>query len=188
MKKIPTLFVRDPGNMARVLPEVNPACDWVLAGEGQATSKYDGVCTMFDGAAWWSRREVKPDRPEPPNWVQVDADPITGKRTGWEPIEQSSFYKTFLFADANAITEPGTFELIGPKINQNPHGWSRHELVRHGAERVHFLDSGQPVTFDRLSNLLGYMHLVRGLPGYIEGYVWHHPDGRMAKIKARDFA
>lgn len=37
MKKIPTLLRRDPADMSRVLPEVNPGCEWVLAGEGRAT-------------------------------------------------------------------------------------------------------------------------------------------------------
>ncbi len=28
MKKIPTLFVRDPENMSRVTEEVTPGCEW----------------------------------------------------------------------------------------------------------------------------------------------------------------
>jgi hypothetical protein len=41
MEKIPTLFRRDPVDMKRVLPEVNPACQWVSDGEGLA---HDASC------------------------------------------------------------------------------------------------------------------------------------------------
>lgn len=58
MQKIPTMFVRDPDNMRYVIDEVTPGCEWVLAGEGTPTRKYDGTCVMFDGAEWWARREV----------------------------------------------------------------------------------------------------------------------------------
>jgi len=32
MRKIPTLFVRDPEDRAHVTDEVTPGCKWVLAG------------------------------------------------------------------------------------------------------------------------------------------------------------
>ena len=34
MKKIPTLFKRDPVNRSLVTREVNPDCQWVIDGEG----------------------------------------------------------------------------------------------------------------------------------------------------------
>lgn len=40
MKKIPTLFQRDPDDRAHVTRDVNPAAAWVLDGEGIATRKY----------------------------------------------------------------------------------------------------------------------------------------------------
>ncbi len=42
------------------------------------------------------------------------------------------------------------------------------------------VEVGAPVTFASLRALLtrGFAH---------EGIVWHHPDGRMAKLKRRDF-
>ena len=92
MKKIPTVFVRDRAT-GYVTDEVNPECEWVLAGEGVPTRKVDGTCVMFDGTAWWARREVKPGKTPPPGWQQVDHDEVTGKRVGWEPIEQSGFVK-----------------------------------------------------------------------------------------------
>jgi hypothetical protein len=177
VKKIPTLFVRDPEDRGRVLPEVTPGCEWVLAGEGRATRKYDGTCVMFDGTSWWSRREVKPGKTPPPGWVEVDHDDTTGKRVGWEPAEQSSFAKFLQEAvDRDEHEpEPGTYELVGPKVNGNPEGFESHAAVRHGQNELRHL----PLDFDGLAEWL------RGFP--YEGIVWHHPDGRMAKLKRRDF-
>lgn len=179
MKKIPTLFRRDPADMKRVLPEVNPECRWVLDGEGVATRKYDGTCLMLDeDGAWWARREVKPGKTPPQNYQPIMTDEATGKTVGWEPIEQSAFAKFLPEALAGAGPLPsGTYELIGPKVNGNPEGRTVHTLMSH----------------DRAAELPGAPRDFEGLAAWLaafngEGIVWHHPDGRMAKIKRRDFA
>lgn len=181
MRKIPTLFVRDPENMSRVLPEYHPACAWVRAGEGMATRKYDGTCVMFDAdGIWWARREVKPGKRAPQGYVAVEVDEVTGKTMGWKPVEQSAFAK--YHAEAAAVRsmfdfwQPGTYELCGPKINGNPEGYTSHQLIQH--EYAEELDDA-PRTFDELGAYLA--------DADIEGIVWHHADGRMAKIKGRDF-
>jgi hypothetical protein len=101
----------------------------------------------------------------------------TGKTVGWEPAEQSGFAK--YIAEALAPLEPGgpafngppgTYELIGPKISGNPEGWGFHSLIPHGA-----LTLDPPLTFDGLREAL--------LESPFEGIVWHHPDGRMVKLK-----
>lgn len=180
MKKIPTLFVRDSQDRAHVLPEVTPGCEWVLDGEGIATIKYDGTCTMFDGENWWARREVKPGKTPPPNWREVDSDEVTGKRVGWEPIEQSSYAKVFASAFKPSAVHAGqTYELVGPKVNGNPHNFTEHTLLAHGADR----ETMAPRDF---AGLREWMAIMRD--ANIEGVVWHHPDGRRAKLKIRDFA
>lgn len=197
MKKIPTLFVRDPADMSRLLDEVHPDCEWVIAGEGRPTLKIDGVCTMLDDdGKWWARREVKPGRSAPPNYVLEESDPNTGKQVGWEPIDQSSFVKFHQQAlqhakdidsrttDGVLTTEvPGTFELVGPKINGNSMGLDEHQLVGHGSVDVDFRYPGY-ITYDAIKKVVVDMH--EKWSG-AEGIVWHHPDGRMAKLKARDF-
>lgn len=179
MRKIPTALVRDPDDRAHVLDEVTPGCEWVFAGEGIATRKYDGTCTMLDGnGKWWARREVKPGKEMPPNYVVEDHDPITGKWQGWEPIEQSAFAKFHAEALDDRELRPGTYELIGPKINGNPEGLERHSLVRH-AQADAVPDSDRSIA--------GIKSSVSKVGGWgWEGIVWHHPDGRMAKLKARD--
>jgi hypothetical protein len=180
MRKIPTLFVRDLSRQpALVVDEVTPGCEWVLAGEGDATRKYDGTCVMLDEhGAWWARREVKPGKAEPPGWVEVEADANTGKRVGWEPIDQSPFVKAFREAteapyDRKAI---GTHELCGPKVNGNPEGFYVHMLIWH--EAAELLPDAPRDFYDIQVWLHDHPY---------EGIVWHHPDGRMAKIKRRDF-
>lgn len=185
MKKVPTLFLRDEQDRSRVTREVNPACAWVLAGEGVATRKYDGTCArLTNDGLWWARREVKPGKVAPHGYVPVELDENTGKTVGWEPIEQSAFAKFHADAlkyDADFSLDllgyaPGTYELIGPKVNGNPEGWSHHALIEHAhAQGL----PNAPRTWDELYIYLG------NFAG--EGIVWHHPDGRMAKLKRRDF-
>jgi hypothetical protein len=182
VKKIPTMFARDwEGDRRYVLPEITAGCEWVVKGEGTPTRKYDGTCFMFDGDRWWARREVKAGRSAPAGFVELQHDEESGKTVGWEPAGQSSFAK--LYAQAVAETEPdaegwqpGTYELCGPKVNGNPEGYPTHRLIRHAdADKL----DEPPRDFDGLAVWL-HAHPY-------EGIVWHHTDGRMAKIKKRDF-
>lgn len=182
MNKIPTLFVRNPEDRRHVLPDVTPGCEWVLNGEGTPTRKYDGTCVLYDGATWWARREVKPGKTPPPNYRPISTDEATGKTVGWEPIDQSSFAKIHAEALRNsAVGKPGTYELLGPKINGNPDQFEAHLLMPHGwavlSERIDC--EAAPRDFAGLRDWLTARPY--------EGLVWHHPDGRMAKLKRRDF-
>lgn len=181
MRKIPTVFLRDPENQDRLLRAAHPACEWVINGEGVALHKADGTCMLLDVKGhWWSRRQVKPGKTAPPGYVEVDFDEVTGKRFGWEPIAQSPYaplVQEALKADADLPGEwtPGTYELVGPKINGNPEGTPTHRLLRHDI---------LPVQFDAPRTYGGLRDWLADYEG--EGIVFHHPDGRMAKIKRRD--
>jgi hypothetical protein len=193
VNKIPTLFRRSNEDRRYVLNEVNPGCEWVLAGEGTACRKYDGTCVMYDGERWWARREVKPGKKAPDGYVPLSTDEVTGKTVGWEPIEQSAFFKFLVEAGSNDYgiadeyqfhggkTRPGTYELIGPKVNGNPERTDSHLLIRHGYRAAVDDDAvrGLVRDFDSLAAWLAAHDW--------EGIVWHHPDGRMAKLKKRDF-
>lgn len=192
MQKIPTVFVRDEADRRYVIEAVTPDCEWVLAGEGRATRKYDGTCVMTDeNGNWWARREVKPGKTPPPSFRPVSTDETTGKTVGWEPIGQSAFAKYHAEAVENieSIGEderhipwtPGTFELVGPKINGNPEGLAEHRLVRHSTAEVLALTDRSFAELRRILLSLNEQY------GY-EGVVFHHEDGvRFAKLKARDF-
>jgi hypothetical protein len=189
MKKIPTLFVRDEEDRRYVTDQVTPGCEWVLAGEGVPTRKTDGTCCMYDGERWWARREVKPGKTPPPNYEPIETDPNTGKTVGWEPMEQSAFARWHAEAvgsilDQWPIDTPqpgGTYELIGPKVNGNPERVEEHMLVRHGY-RAAFYDE-QLRTAGR--DFVSLRDWLLAHPAW-EGIVWHHEDGRMAKLKLRD--
>lgn len=176
MKKIPTVFVRDLSSQpAVVTPEVVPGCEWVLAGEGVATRKYDGMCCAVISGEPWKRREVKTGKIAPDGFVQTDEDEVTGKRFGWVPIGDGPEDKHFRNAHIPRLTD-GTYELLGPKVQGNPEGLSEQMWLRH-CNAVRLTDA--PRGYDALKEYLA-MH-------DIEGIVWHHPDGRMAKIKGKDF-
>jgi hypothetical protein len=178
VRKIPTVFLRGWADAPNhVTPVVADGCQWVINGEGLATRKYDGTCVMFDGERWWARREVKQGKPTPPGFIGLEVDGQTAKTVGWEPVEQSSFARWHAETLANwGDTTVGTYELLGPKINGNPEGLQYHAVIRHATAEI-LRDA--PRDYDGLAV---YLHTHP-----YEGIVWHHPDGRMAKIKKRDF-
>jgi hypothetical protein len=181
MRKIPTLFQRDENDRRYVTREVHPDAQWVLNGEGVATRKYDGTCVMLDDQGeWWARREVKPGKAAPAGFMAVSTDEVTGKVVGWEPIEQSPFVKFWREAggENDARWKPGTYELIGPKVNGNPEQAGYHLLVEHADASI---IGRAPRDYD------GLRELLTSEAWTYEGIVWHHADGRMAKIKRRDF-
>jgi len=196
MKKIPTLFRRDPANRATVIPEVTPGCEWVLAGEGVATRKYDGTAVLIRDLIMYKRREAPFGRPLPPGFVLADTDDNTGKRVGWVPVDPSSpedrwhveaFTRPLArFSDSDPavpVVEPiswpdGTYELVGPKVQGNPENFPSHTLIRHADAPV----------FPTAPRDYGGLYAFLTDPSFThEGLVWHHPDGRMAKLKHRDF-
>lgn len=178
MKKIPTIYLRDENDRSHVTDEINPECQWVFDGEGVATRKYDGTCVKIDRYGYtWTRREVKDGKNPPPSFELEDYDDVTGKKFGWVPAFYSPFYRFLAEAQKNQPgLEAGTYELIGPNINGNPEKADHHTLVRHGEAKLFV---GGPIdipTFIEDCRRSGF-----------EGIVWHHPDGRMAKLKVRDF-
>jgi uncharacterized protein YbjT (DUF2867 family) len=124
---------------------------------------------------------VKNGKTPPPLWVPEDHDPITGNSVGWEPIEQSPFAKFHAEAIAEEEFRPGTYELLGPRINGNPDDFAAHLLMPHGwaplSQREQLATA--PRDWDGLREWLTARDW--------EGIVWHHPDGRRAKLKRRDF-
>lgn len=177
MKKIPTVFERDwNGDRSRVLDQVHPGCEWVLAGEGVATRKVDGTCCMIRNGVLYKRREIVEGDRIPAGYEQIDMDETTGKAVGWVPVGDGPEDRWHREAFAHLPPVDGTYELVGPKVQGNPEGFEVHYLYAH-SEAEKLLDV--PRTF------YGLQDWLRGQR--IEGIVFHHPDGRMAKIKLRDF-
>lgn len=183
MKKIPTLFERDwNGDRSRVVGQINPACQWVADGEGVATRKIDGTCCLVARGILYKRRELKKGEPVPAAFVTADVDDETGKTVGWMPVESGPEDRWHREAWAALVAQEdlpdGTYELVGPKVQGNPEDVRAHKLIMHGTDMAGLVRD-VPRTFDGLREWLSARD--------IEGIVWHHLDGRMAKIKLRDF-
>ena len=177
MNKIPTIFKRNPENMNELLNEQHPDCQWVFDGEGIATKKYDGTCVLIEwDKSYWKRREVKQNKKAPKCFISISTDKITGKTVGWVPVDPIDNDNKWHIEAFDPLLLPGTYELCGPKIQGNPEGFKKHILIYHETAQQ-FNDV--PRNFEGLKQWLNNRD--------IEGIVFHHPDGRMAKIKKRDF-
>ena len=177
MKKIPSVFKRDYEGNRQVYDEIVPGCEWVLAGEGTATEKIDGTACLVRDGKLYKRYDAKKGKTPPEGFEPTEEapDPNTGHWPGWIPVTnapEDRWHREAIF-----ITYPadGTYELVGPKIQSNPYHHDVHRLVKHGS----IVLNDVPRDFEGIRD-----YLVRT---YIEGIVWHHPDGRMAKIKRHDF-
>lgn len=182
MKKIPSLFARDhrvaSGTPSYVRDEIVPGSEWVSHGEGVATRKHDGTACLVRNGVLHRRYDAKHGKPPPPAFMPAqDPDPITGHWPGWLIVgeEPESKWHREAWA-ASGVLPDGTYELCGPKISANPERVSGHVFIRHGSV---VLDDA-PRTF---AALRAYLYARP----WMEGIVWHHADGRMVKIKRRDF-
>lgn len=191
MKKIISLFQRNYEGDRLVRDEVVPGAEWVLAGEGIATRKFDGTCCLIRDGKLFKRYEVKPGGKPPADFEPAnDVDENTGKQQGWVPVgdgpedrwHREAYENMRSIIEMNPpCTNNGTFELCGPKVQGNPEGYSKHIFVSHFSEDrcEDFQGDEPPRDFDGIRDYLATHD--------IEGIVWHHPDGRMVKIKAKDF-
>lgn len=176
MKKIPTIFVRDMSKQpALVINEWMPGCEWVRDGEGIAKRKYDGTSCMVRGGKLYKRRELRQGDAVPPDFESLGFDENTGKTVGWVPVGDGPEDRWHREA-MDGYQPDSTYELLGPKIQGNKDQRTQHVLQDHGMARSYPL---APRDFDGIKQFLA--------ENVIEGIVWHHDDGRMAKIKRRDF-
>lgn len=173
MIKIPTIFVRGPKHL--VTTECNNECLWVFHEEGIATQKFDGTCCMVRNHQLYKRVTWDPQKgPAPPEWLHHDFNPLVRSGHGWLPVGIGP--EDWMHRSVPIPAQDGTYELCGPKIGRrNPEHLNAYVLLRHGG--VIFPDA--PRTYDELETWLAGKD--------IEGIVWHHQDGRMAKIKGVDF-
>jgi hypothetical protein len=174
MKKIISLFQRNYDGDKLVRNELVPGAEWVADGEGVATRKYDGTCCLLEGGKLFKRHDAKKGKTPPTGFVpaQEAPDPVTGHWPGWLLVGEGPEDRWFRAAAITGLLD-GTYELCGPHINGNPEKLDVERLIPHGQDILE-----APLTFDALKQYLD---------GSIEGIVWHHVDGRMVKIKAKDF-
>lgn len=183
MEKIPTVFDRGPD--FTVIDKVRDGCEWVFEGHGAATEKLDGTNVRLTIRAG---RLVRLEKRRNPTKVQkqqgiidgwyVDADEHDrGDRWIWEAARATDL--------SDWPDGEHSCEALGPKIQGNPLGLERHLCVPFNMD-VPVYEVPQR-SFGDLHEFLAQME-SRYAPGHLaEGIVFHHPDGRRAKIKRRDF-
>lgn len=184
MEKIPTIFER--GDDFKVTPRQRAGCEWVFAGEGVATEKLDGTnirLTVRSGQVVRVEKRRNPSKAQKQQGVidgwYVDADEH-GREDKW------------IFEAVRATSTSGwpdgehSAEALGPSIQGNQLGLERGVCVPFNLEVPVYEDV--PRTFEGLRDALASLE-SRYAPGHLaEGIVFHHPDGRRAKIKRKDFA
>jgi len=194
MKKISTLFKKDPNDLGRVINELAPENSWVLDGFGIATRKFDGTSTAIINGELYKRFDIKLFKRKRGKIIkftqeQLEAkkpigaipcqepDKISGHHPHWIKCHRDNPADKWHFvAFDNGSFVNGTYELCGEKIQGNPEKVTGHKLIKHGSEIVKLDD------FDYRSIRL---FLERN---DIEGIVFHHKtDDRMCKIRKTDF-
>lgn len=175
MQKIISLFQRNYETDRLIRDEVVPGAEWVLSGVGVATRKFDGTACLVKQGRLWRRYDVKRGRSSPEEFEPAqEPDATTGHWPGWVPVGDGPEDKWHRAAMSEPLDD-GTYELIGPKVQGNPEQVDCHLLVKHGEEIL----GDSPREFEALRLYFSDHD--------IEGIVWHHPDGRMVKIKGKDF-
>jgi len=200
MKKIPSLFKRNYHGVRRAYDEIVEGCEWVQEGQGIPTVKYDGTACMIQHDKLYKRYDRRPTkkakkmhvegqrwtpdefRSAPPNWEPCEEypDAYSAHWPGWVPVgdgPEDQYHREGLANTFPLGSRPsGTYELVGPKVQGNPYGLAIHLLEKHGAFILH---TSTPRDFEGLRRLFEQHE--------VEGIVWHHRDGRMCKIKRKDF-
>lgn len=201
MKKTPIVFLMDY-EKEELTDVVRPGLEWVINGEGVATIKFDGQATRWKDGKLWKRYdrkltkqaqrkydagadlgEVRDElfKTPPEGFVPCEAapDPVSFHWPGWVPVSDTDPADKWLREALEGVTEPlvedATYELVGPSLALNIYKLEKHELWRHGRDVVDLPDR----SFEAIGKFMA--------ENEVEGVVFHHPDGRMAKIRRKDF-
>lgn len=198
MKKMKTLFKidRDTG---LALNKLNENTSWVFTDKAIATIKFDGTSCFFKNGKLYKRYDRKLKKPfmrkfkkegknfkytldmfkeVPDNSIPCNdkPDPVTLHFPYWIEVGEGNEDIYHREAIKNSILNEGmTYELVGPKIQQNPYKLEKHELWEHGSKKVIIND----MSFNGLRAFLKDLNA--------EGIVWHNKEsGEMVKLRKKD--
>lgn len=216
MKKIPSVFVRNYDGDRLVRDEVVPGCEWVIAGEGIATRKWDGTACLVRGGKLYRRYDAKHGKTPPPGFDPAqDPDPFfcngckgqfaVDAATGGAARNGKNVCPSCGSRNVTGGHWPGWL-LVGDKPEDKPFAdaWALW------LSQVHYPEDGTyelcgPKFQSNPEQFAAPMFLrhgaevlpdvprtFAGLRDYlgewaIEGVVFHRRDGRMAKVKRPDF-
>lgn len=183
MPKIESPFVRVMKDNAYIVtPEIREGFEWVFEDESvMAIEKLHGTnvsITIVEGVvtAVFNRTERIPFITKGKKWIIEGL--LNSKEKG---------YLEFL-GDGQHFGE-----LIGPKINGNPYKLDEHFWIPFSTfcqKHLRYKSWGKyPKDFETISNwfendlLPLYSSMKGNREGFVEGIVFTHPDGRMAKLR-----
>lgn len=179
MKKISTLFKKDPNDLGRVINEIDPENEWALS-DGTPTVKFDGTSVNIIDGEIYKRYDAKKGKEIPLGAIPCqEADLKSGHHPHWLKCDRNKKEDKYFFeAFDKSLFDDGTYELCGTKINGNKEKLNGHFLIKHGSIKV----SLENDSFEYLKMFLSNPE------NDIEGIVFHHKtDGRMCKLRKSDF-
>jgi hypothetical protein len=172
MRRIPRAFLVD---QTTGLLTARPAFAWFAAGRGIASRKWDGLPCLLAGsdygedAGTFYRGFSGAEAPTSAYGTFIrTSDPADPEVRGWVPVSgqvvEDALYAGALSALVNRgqPIPPGTYELVGPSIKDNPEGVDRTALWRH--ESVCYLRCPR--------DLVGVIRFLAEHPA--EGIVWRY--------------
>lgn len=181
MRKMTCLFEKDLVSLLAG-PVMRPENAWVADTGVIATRKWDGTACAVFGGVLFARFDAKRSPPPPDSFRCAPEIPMGqyGCNVHWTPatggVGRGQYrWHHEAWAALPAPLPDGTYELVGPRVNGNPEHLDVHQFRRHGD--IVFHDA--PRDFDGLKAYLARLDA--------EGIVFHHPDGRMCKLRRRDF-
>lgn len=183
MKKIPTIFKRDKELGGHIVDEY--VVDLSLFAGAVATEKLDGTnvrVTVRNHTVVRVEKRRNPDKIQKHKGIiepwYVDASDSAEDKWIMDAVRNTDY----------SVIPDGEWsgEAVGTNIQGNP--------LNLPTNRVVFFTLGQcpvhenvPTTFAGLAEWLKTVKSKYGNDCGIEGIVWHCPDGRMMKIKTKDF-
>jgi len=200
MQKLKTVFVIDR-ETGLATDNIQQGAEWIFEGKGKATVKVDGSSVLKKEGKFYRRLDRKLQKkyasmkkhgklseitPEMfalarDGWVAAEAKPdlVTGHWPGWMPLNPDDNADKYHWEAVDNLEDDapdGTYELVGPTVQQNIYGLDYHLFVKHGHEEVDV-----PRTLEGIQEFLE--------THYIEGLVFHPEDDSlpMFKVRRKDF-
>ncbi|NEP41587.1 MAG: hypothetical protein F6K35_21080 [Okeania sp. SIO2H7] len=199
MKKIPTVFQREPNNLKQVLDVLNPEVELVFAQcdrkDFEIHKKYDGQPCLYQDGKLYTRFNAKlfqkkrgkiinePKLP-PENSIPCSKpDQNTGDWPHWRLVNKTQdewVLKAFENAGGGSVLSNGTYEAVGPHFQTNLHRLTNDILVSHNA------------LLENCSQLLECNDLFKAFKDFMkqlkyEGIVLYQSGLPVAKLKRKDF-
>jgi hypothetical protein len=194
MKKLPTLFPKDPTDLGRVIDGelLYPLEELV------AYLKLDGTaCAVINNLPYFRYdARLKSKGKDVPLQVVLnnlpkgaiacqEVDPLSGHWPHWIPPQPKNRLHTELVKVWSPELEDGTYEGIGPIIGANPHNEVRHIWVKHNDPRLLYSLEKALITIEKVGAYQYFKSFFFDFQW--EGLVFYREEEPVAKLRRSDF-